>query len=88
MDCYGARQAQMERWYEALLRDEDAAERTFIADYGPHAGFLARLQGRVIDIGGGAGLAARYLDVRLCRRRSVPDLDGAKLADLFRSFSG
>jgi len=62
MDCYGARQAQMERWYEALLRDEDAAERAFIADYGPHAGSLARLQGRVIDIGGGAGLAARYLD--------------------------
>ena len=44
------------------------------ADYGPHAGFLARLQGRVIDIGGGAGLAARISRplYRLCRRRSVP----------------
>src|SRR5690348_2624872 len=62
MPDHGARLAQMEDWYEALLaQGHDAAEQQFLRDLSPHADMLGRLSGRVVDIGGGAGLAARYL---------------------------
>jgi ubiquinone/menaquinone biosynthesis C-methylase UbiE len=62
MDSYASRQAEMEAWYRGLLRDEDAAETQLLADYAPHAATLGTFRGRLIDVGGGAGLAARFLD--------------------------
>jgi ubiquinone/menaquinone biosynthesis C-methylase UbiE len=62
MADHGARLAQMEGWYDSLLAGgHDAAEQQFLRDLSPHAAVLKRLSGRVVDIGGGAGLAARYL---------------------------
>lgn len=52
----------MESWYGDLLGSGvAAAEQELLSDYAPHAGWLEQLNGRVIDIGGGAGLAARFL---------------------------
>jgi SAM-dependent methyltransferase len=62
MDSYASRQAEMEAWYDDLLRDEKAAEQQLLADYAPHAATLGQFRGRLIDVGGGAGLAARLLD--------------------------
>jgi len=58
---YSDRLAKMENWYCDLLGQEDS-EQAFILDYAPHRAFLQGLGGSIIDIGGGAGLAARYLD--------------------------
>src|SRR5687768_9271408 len=53
----------MEQWYRDLLaRGPGAAEHDLAHDYAPFAGILGRLRGRVLDLGGGAGLSARYLD--------------------------
>lgn len=57
---YSVRLGLMEDWYRDLLGQEDR-EQSFILDYAPHRAFLERLRGSVIDIGGGAGLAGRYL---------------------------
>jgi SAM-dependent methyltransferase len=51
----------MEEWYRDLLERKDEAEAAFKRDYAPYAAVLNRLRGRVLDVGGGAGLAARYL---------------------------
>ena len=62
MHEYDQRQAEMERWYEALLDSgEEHARRELLQDYQPHAEVLAGLSGRVLDLGGGAGLAAAFL---------------------------
>jgi SAM-dependent methyltransferase len=62
-DDHGERLADMEAWYASLIGSGSAeAERAFLEDYAPHADFLGGLRGRVIDIGGGAGVAARFLD--------------------------
>jgi SAM-dependent methyltransferase len=62
MADHGARLAQMEGWYDALLAEgAEVADRQFARDLGPHSDLLGRLSGRVVDVGGGAGLAARYL---------------------------
>lgn len=62
MHSYDQRQAEMERWYEALLESgEEDARRELLRDYHPHAEVLAILRGRVLDLGGGAGLAAAFL---------------------------
>ncbi|HEX5258457.1 MAG TPA: class I SAM-dependent methyltransferase [Sphingomicrobium sp.] len=51
----------MEAWYEELLSDE-GCEHQFLRDYEPHREFLESLRGDVLDIGGGAGVAGRFLD--------------------------
>lgn len=57
------RLSDMEDWYRALLRDgPDQAEAALVNDYEPFQPDLERLSGRVLDVGGGAGLARRYLD--------------------------
>jgi ubiquinone/menaquinone biosynthesis C-methylase UbiE len=62
MHTYDQRQAEMESWYEALLESgEEDARREVLRDYQPHAEVLASLRGRVLDLGGGAGLAAAFL---------------------------
>jgi ubiquinone/menaquinone biosynthesis C-methylase UbiE len=61
-DEWASRLTEMEDWYRDLLRQGDTnAEQALMADYAPHAEYLGRLRGRVLDVGGGAGLAARYL---------------------------
>jgi SAM-dependent methyltransferase len=53
---------QMEEWYRELLAGGHAEARDSLDnDYRPHREFLGRLRGRVLDVGGGAGLAARFL---------------------------
>ena len=59
-DDYHARLSLMEEYYEGFVSDSDR-ERTLLDDYAPHADFLGSLGGRVLDVGGGAGLAARFL---------------------------
>ena len=62
MSDHESRLTQMESWYSSLLAGgTDHAARQFLSDYEPHAHVLARLKGRVLDVGGGAGLAARFL---------------------------
>lgn len=50
----------MEDWYSQLLKNEQP-EHVLAEDYAPHSQFLQSLSGRVLDVGGGAGIAARYL---------------------------
>ncbi len=44
-----------------LAGDRSAATRELLGEYAPHAAWLAGLRGRIIDIGGAGGLAARFL---------------------------
>ena len=55
----------MEDWYRDLVGIEQR-EQLLLHDYAPHEEYLRSLSGGVIDIGGGAGIAARFLrpDVR------------------------
>src|SRR5215216_1917686 len=60
---WSERLAEMEGWYRNLLRKgSDEAEHALSADYRPHAEYLGELRGRILDVGGGSGLTARYLD--------------------------
>lgn len=62
MNCdYRARLELMEAWYRQLV-GLDEREQILLRDYEPHVGTLGSLHGRVLDIGGGAGIAARFLD--------------------------
>ncbi len=54
-------QAAMERWYRELLSDCRAAVDSFEYDYSELAPVLATVTGRVLDVGGGLGLARQYL---------------------------
>ena len=57
-----ARLSEMEGWYDELLAgDLDAAESNFLWEYQPYADQLSCYRGRVLDVGGGAGLAGRFL---------------------------
>jgi SAM-dependent methyltransferase len=51
----------MEDWYRELLTDPAKAEQELLSDFEAHAGYLAQLGGRVLDVGGGVGLPARFL---------------------------
>ncbi len=57
---YHSRLGLMEDWYGDFLRSGDREE-VLLRDFAPHAAYLRRLRGSVIDIGGGAGLPARFL---------------------------
>ena len=82
---YASRQAEMEAWYRDLLRDEDAAEAQLLADYWPHAATLRTFRGRLVDVGGGAGLAARFLHPSV--EYVVVDLSPIWSSDKWTSFS-
>jgi ubiquinone/menaquinone biosynthesis C-methylase UbiE len=59
---WAERLSEMEGWYRDLMSaGYDAAESEVDYWYRPHAAYLASLRGRVIDLGGGVGLAGRYL---------------------------
>jgi len=51
----------MESWYDQLLNRDDR-EAVLLEDYAPYAAELRQLTGRIVDIGGGAGVSARFLD--------------------------
>lgn len=55
------RQESMERWYAAQAAEPDRAVEALSYEYRPFGTFLGELRGGVLDIGGGAGLAAAYL---------------------------
>jgi ubiquinone/menaquinone biosynthesis C-methylase UbiE len=55
------RQSEMEDWYRQFSGRDDAAE-ALAHDYRPYTCFLKSLRGSILDIGGGAGFAARYMD--------------------------
>lgn len=51
-----------EDWYrDFVIGNADAAERELVEMYAHHQPVLQSLRGRVLDVGGGAGLAARFL---------------------------
>ena len=60
-DRYEARLGLMEDWYRRLIHLEER-EALLLHDYAPHESYLRGLRGRVLDVGGGAGIAARFLD--------------------------
>ena len=55
------RQDEMESWYEDFAAAPAQAAAALETEYRPFAELLAGLRGRVLDIGGGAGLAAMFL---------------------------
>jgi SAM-dependent methyltransferase len=57
---YHSRLGLMEDWYGDFLRAENREE-VLLRDFEPHAAYLGMLRGQVIDIGGGAGLPARFM---------------------------
>lgn len=62
MTEYELRQTAMEAWYEEYLDAGEArAEQGLLSDYSAHAEFLGTLRGRIVDVGGGAGIAARFM---------------------------
>ena len=52
---------EMERWYGDLVSSPRQTENCFKQDYEPYSSILATFRGRVLDIGGGAGVARHYL---------------------------
>jgi SAM-dependent methyltransferase len=58
---WAQRQEVMESWYAELADAPGDAGQCFSKDYGPHAPTLSGLDGMVLDVGGGAGIARRYL---------------------------
>jgi ubiquinone/menaquinone biosynthesis C-methylase UbiE len=55
------RQTEMEDWYRQFASRDNVAK-ALDSDYQPYAKTLATLRGSVIDIGGGAGVTAGYLN--------------------------
>ena len=59
--AWTARQALMESWYRDLARDPVGAVDSFQYDYALLRPYLQELEGVVLDIGGGLGIAREYL---------------------------
>jgi SAM-dependent methyltransferase len=51
----------MEAWYRQLIADRGRAAGCFHYDYEPYRSLLEALPGRVLDIGGGTGVARHFL---------------------------
>jgi SAM-dependent methyltransferase len=57
---------QMEAWYHELLQHgAQKAEDELMWEHRPYAERLSQFRGRVIDVGGGAGIARRFLPVEV-----------------------
>ncbi len=56
-----SRLLEMERWYGDLVSFPRQTENCFKQDYEPYSSILATFRGRVLDVGGGAGVARHYL---------------------------
>lgn len=60
--AWQARLSEMETWYRDFLGLGRArVEEDLLWDYEPYALLLRTLRGQIIDVGGGAGLAGRFL---------------------------
>jgi SAM-dependent methyltransferase len=60
--AWAARLSEMEDWYRDFVgADRSEAEANLLYDYQPYAAVLGRFRGRILDVGGGAGLAGRFL---------------------------
>jgi SAM-dependent methyltransferase len=57
---WATRQRQMEDWYRDLVANNGAVA-CFQIDYGPFASLLATYTGRILDVGGGIGVARHFL---------------------------
>lgn len=51
----------MEQWYRDLVANRRGAVRCFDNDYKPYAPLLKAVTGRVLDLGGGAGVTRHFL---------------------------
>ena len=60
-DSWRARLGGMEDWYAQFAQDEATALAQLSYDYGFYRQIISRLKGRVLDVGGGAGLAGAFL---------------------------
>ena len=60
-DDYADRLAIMEDWYAKLIAADDCEE-LLLGDYAPHAAALRSFRGKILDVGGGAGVAAKFLE--------------------------
>lgn len=58
---WAERQQEMEVWYQDLISTPARAGEWLAYDYTPYATHLATFSGKVLDIGGGAGIAQHYL---------------------------
>jgi SAM-dependent methyltransferase len=60
---WSERLREMERWYNDFLEaDPLYSEVELLDSYEPYCELLQALRGRILDVGGGAGLAARFLN--------------------------
>jgi SAM-dependent methyltransferase len=85
---WNRRQVTMKRWYQDLLATPGDAAGCFEEDYRAYRRLFATLTGRVLDIGGGNGVARHYLTSAGCYVVLEPELDWldgswAGLADRF-----
>ena len=89
MGGYQARLELMEDWYRQLVQ-MDEREQILLQDYAPHEQYLQSLSGSVIDIGGGAGIAARFLqpDVTYVVADPSEVWDSPDWMDFSRKFRG
>jgi SAM-dependent methyltransferase len=61
-----ARLQYTEDWYrDFAAADAETVERDLLSLFSGHAPYFRQLSGRVLDVGGGAGLVARYMDPRV-----------------------
>jgi SAM-dependent methyltransferase len=58
---WAGRQSQMEEWYRWFTNEHGNPVESLNNEYKPYIQILADLQGTVLDIGGGAGLAGAYM---------------------------
>jgi ubiquinone/menaquinone biosynthesis C-methylase UbiE len=86
---YESRLELMEDWYRELVR-LDEREQLLLQDYAPHENYLRKLRGSIIDIGGGAGIAARFLhpDVAYVVVDPSPVWDSPEWIEFGRKFRG
>lgn len=60
-DEWRSKLSEMEIWYRNALTDIPKTKALLTREYSYYRAFLSSLDGRILDVGGGAGLAAMYL---------------------------
>jgi SAM-dependent methyltransferase len=59
------RQAKMQDYYDKLIESREETIRAYHCDYDNLESFLARYSGRVVDVGGGNGIARHFLPCKV-----------------------